>query len=127
MQTLGAGRFERADAQLISEAKDRLRLSLAQAWRQVGQRLQLYDRAFAALTDGEKPDDFRAFLICGSSLFLELGTLIGQLEQVVSLWAYRFGKVRTAELSADDVLNGLRDLQQQLVPIGLPPALKPPA
>jgi hypothetical protein len=123
MLALAAGRYERADAELIAEAKDQLRMSVATAWWQVGQRLRLYDQAFAALTDREKPDDFRAFLIRGSSLFMELGTRIGQMEQVVSLWDYRFGAARISELSVDDVLAGLRDLQQQMVPIGAAPAL----
>ena len=123
MRALAAGRYERADADAIAEAKDQLRRAVATAWWQVGQRLRLYDQAFAALTDREKPDDFRAFLIRGSSLFMELGTRIGQMEQVVSLWDYRFGPSRLAELSVDDILVGLRDLQQQMAPIGPAPAL----
>ncbi len=126
MLGLAASRFERADAALIDDAKEQLRLSVTTAWWQVGQRLRLYDQAFAALTDLQKPDDFRLFLIRGSGLFMELGTRIGQMEQVVSLWNYRFGAVRLAELSVDDVLAGLRDLQQQIVPIAPPQPLQMP-
>ena len=127
MRGLAAGRYEKADADQIAEAKDQLRMAVATAWWQVGQKLKLYDQAFAALTDRQKPDDFRAFLIHGSNLFMELGTRIGQMEQVVSLWDYRFGPSRIAELSADDILTGLRDLQQQMVPVGQAPALAVPA
>ena len=124
MMALAAGRFERTEAALVDEAKEQLRLSVTMSWWQVGQRLKLYDQAFAALTDLQKPDDFRSFLVRGSGLFMELGARIGQMEQVVGLWSYRFGAVRLAELAVDDVLAGLRDLQQQLVPIGPPPALE---
>jgi hypothetical protein len=129
MMALAAGRYERADAALIDEAKEQLRLAAATAWWQVGQRLKLYDQAFAALTDRQKPDDFRLFLIRGSSLFMELGARIGQMEQVVGLWNYRFGAVRLAELSVDDVLAGLRDLHQQIAPVSPQPNLgmPPPA
>lgn len=122
---LAAGRFERAEAAMIDEAKEQLRMSVIKSWWQVGQRLRLYDQAFAALTDLQRPDDFRSFLIRGSGLFMELGSRIGQMEQVVNLWNYRFGAIRLAELSVDDVLAGLRDLQQQIVPVG-PPQLPGP-
>lgn len=125
MLSLAAGRFDKSDAALIDDAKEQLRQAVTTAWWQVGQRLKLYDQAFAALTDLQKPDDFRLFLMRGSGLFMELGTRIGQMEQVVSLWNYRFGAVRMTELSVDDVLAGLRDLLHQIVPITPPSILEP--
>jgi hypothetical protein len=126
MLALPSDRYDRDEAELIVAAKEQVKQAVSMAWRQVGLRIRLYDQAFAALTDQQKPDAFRAFLIRGTSLFTELGTQIGQMEQVVSLWNYRFGAVRRGELTADDVLTGLRDLLGQIVPVSAPQALAIP-
>ena len=126
MLALSTGRYDRHEAEMIADTKEQVKQAVGAAWRQVGLRIKLYDEAFAALTDQEKPDAFRAFLIRGTSLFTELGTQIGQMEQVVSLWNYRFSAVRSTELTADDVLTGLRDLLGQIVPVTPPQALTIP-
>src|SRR6202012_3889818 len=66
-------RYERDEVSFVVGAKRLLEETIATAWREVGQRLNLYDRAFASLTGQENPDSFRTFLIHGSSLFIELG------------------------------------------------------
>ena len=107
-------RYERDELSFVIDAKTLLERTITNAWREVAQRLRLYDRAFASLTNQENPDSFRSFLIHGSSLFIELGDRIGRLEQVVSFWSDRFGDQRIAGMSPDDVLDGMRELLQAL-------------
>jgi hypothetical protein len=107
-------RYQRDDAAFATRSKARLQKTLLGAWRQVGKRLKLYDRAFASLTDGREPDGFRSFLIRGPGLFSGIGHDVGRLEQAVSYWGDRFGGGRIAEIAPDDVLDGMRDLLQAL-------------
>lgn len=109
-----ARRYERDELSFVLAAKRLLEETITNSWREVAQRLKLYDRAFASLTQQENSDSFRTFLIHGSSLFIELGERIGRLEQVVSFWSDRFGDQHLSATSPDDVLDGLRDLLQSL-------------
>lgn len=120
------GRYGRMDSVFVVTAKRQLELAVTTAWREVGQRLRLYDQAFASLTEQANPDGFQSFLMRGSSLFLELGTRIGQMEQMVSFWNYCFSAERLAGMSPDQVLDGLRDLMQALsIGTGLKPIRGP--
>ena len=107
-------RYEHGDLSFIDRAKRMLEKTITSSWREVGQRLRLYDLAFASLTDQESADGFRSFLVHGSHLFLELGDRIGRLEQVSSFWDDRFGGERFTDLAPDEVFDGLRDLLQAL-------------
>ena len=107
-------RYEREELSFVIGAKRVLEKVITNSWREVGQRLKLYDTAFASLTDDQNPDNFRVFLIRGPSLFTELGERIGRLEQLVSFWNDRFGVERVAILPPEEVLDGMRDLLQAL-------------
>ncbi len=106
--------YDRDGSSFINKAKPALVKTLTSSWREVGHRLQLYDRAFASLTDQEDPDGFRNFLMNGSSQFVELGVRIGRLEQAVSFWSTRFPAKRIASFSPDEMFDGMRDLLQAL-------------
>ncbi len=80
-------RYERDELSFILRATRVLIKVITSSWREVGQGLRLYDRAFASLTDRQSPDSFRSFLMHSSELFLELGDRIGRLEQATSLWS----------------------------------------
>lgn len=114
ISTVQSRRYEHNELSFVIRAKLILEKTIATSWREVGQRLRLYDRAFASLTDKESSDGFRSFLTHGSSLFVELGERIGRLEQAVSFWNHRLGGERTADLAPEDVLDGMRDLLQAL-------------
>ncbi|WP_421934338.1 hypothetical protein [Phenylobacterium sp.] len=109
-----AGRYGRIESAFVVSASEQVQQTITAAWREVGQRLRLYDQAFASLTDQENPDGFRSFLMRGSGLFMEIGARIGQMEQVVSFWNYCFSAERLAGMSPEEVLDGLRDLLQAL-------------
>ena len=109
-----AWRYERDELSFILRSTRVLETVINTAWREVGHRLRLYDRAFASLTHKESPDSFRAFLTHSSSLFVELGERIGRLEQTISFWNDRFGTGRIADLSTEEAIEALRDLLQAL-------------
>jgi hypothetical protein len=98
----------------IVRAARLLERSVRNAWREANDRLGLYDEAFASLTAQRSPENFRAFLANGASLFLQLGHRIGRLEQAASFWDDRFGGARVASMTADEVADGLRDILQAL-------------
>jgi len=105
----------RCDADTLAfmvKAKGQIEGAIATAWREIGQTLKLYDNAYLALTQDQKPENFRGFLSKGASLFIGLGERIGRLEQVVSFWSYRLDQ-HTA-MSPDELSDNLRDLLQGL-------------
>lgn len=114
ISAIRAGRHERDELAFVVRAKQLVQKTVTTSWREVGQRLKLYDDAFAALTGQGDPETFRTFLVRSSSLFIELGVRIGRLEQVVSFWNDRFGDQRATGASPDDVLGGMRDLLQAM-------------
>ncbi len=107
-------RYERNDLAFVLRAKLLLEKTITSSWREVGQSLRLYDRAFASLTEKESSENFRTFLINSSSLFVELGERIGRLEQAVSFWNHRLGGERVSNLTPEELLDGMRDLLQAL-------------
>ena len=125
-QTLGTGlkstlrslakisgrRYDTDVLRFVVSAKTLLEGAITKAWREIGQTLRLYDRAYQGLTQDHKPESFRRFLSEGSSLFMELGERVGRLEQVVSFWIYRLEQ--HPGMSPDEVMDAMRDLLQGL-------------
>jgi hypothetical protein len=107
-------RYDTDALRFVVSAKTLLERTIARSWREIGQKLQMYDLAYEGLTHNQKPDSFRQFLMTGSSLFLDLGAQIGVLEQVVSFWEHRLSQHHTGGMSPDDVMVAMRDLLQGL-------------
>jgi hypothetical protein len=105
-------RFDTEMLRFVVSARGLLEGAITKAWREVGQTLRLYERAYQGLTEDQKPESFRRFLREGPSLFMELGERIGRLEQVVSFWTYRLEQ--HAAMSPDEVMDAMRDLLQGL-------------
>ena len=114
ISSIRAGRYERDDLSFVIRAKQLLERAITQSWREVGQRLALYEEAFDGFTNKGRPEGFRSFLLRGSNLFRELGDRIGRLEQTVNFWGERFGEHRMTGRAPDDLLDGIRDLLQAL-------------
>ena len=111
---LSRRRYDTDGLRFVLSAKALLEQTMARAWREIGQTLRLYDRAYEALIGEQNPESFRTFLIEGSGLFVDLGERIGRLEQVVGFWGYRLTQHQTGGMSPDDVLDAMRDLLQGL-------------
>ncbi len=114
ISTIRARRYEREEVSFVVRAKQLLEKTISDSWREVAQRLKLYDTAFAALTSDGNPENFRLFLKHGPFLFIELGERIGRLELIVSFWNARFGGHGIVGISPDDVLENMRELLQAL-------------
>jgi hypothetical protein len=107
-------RYDTDGLRFVVSAKELLEETIAKSWREISQKLRLYDRAYEGLTQDRNPEGFRNFLSNGSTLFLELGDRIGRLEQLVSFWDYRLGQHHSGAMSPDDVMDAMRDLLQGL-------------
>jgi hypothetical protein len=107
---LGDKRTSSETLRFILSCKSSLETSIASAWRGIGETLQLYDATYKTLIDKQNPESFRRFLTHGSGLFLELGEQIGRLEQLIGFWGFRLNLHDS--MSAEDVVDGLRDLMQ---------------
>ena len=105
-------RYDPETLRFVVSARSLLEGAITKAWREIGQTLRLYERAYQGLTEDQKPESFRRFLREGPSLFMELGERIGRLEQVVSFWTYRLEQ--HAGMSPDEVMDAMRDLLQGL-------------
>ncbi len=112
MSKLGRRRYDAGVTRFVSSARTLLEGAITEAWREVGQTLKLYDRAYQGLTEDRRPERFRRFLSDGAGLFVGLGERIGRLEQVASFWAYRLDG--HAAMSPDDLTDNLRELLQGL-------------
>jgi hypothetical protein len=116
-------RYGTDDLRFVLAAKELLESMIARTWREISDRLRLYDHAYEALTQAGNPESFRGFLVNGSKLFLELGERIGRLEQLVDFWDYRLGQHHTGAMSPEEVMDAMRDLLQGLA---IWPAATPP-
>jgi hypothetical protein len=103
-------RYDTDMLRFVLSGKTLLEEAIAKAWREIGQKLKLYERAYSGLTQDQEPEHFRRFLMDGSTLFLSLGEQIGRLEQIVAYWDYRLSFHDTGGQSPEEVLDAMRDL-----------------
>lgn len=107
-------RWEDDVADLMQTAKANIDTAIVEACIEIRHTLEIYHDAFAAFTGQKDADSFRAFLNTGSTLFVPLGMRIGRLEQVSGFWTHRFGGHQAGHLTADDILDALRDVLREL-------------
>jgi hypothetical protein len=107
-------RYDTDGLRFVVSAKQLLERTISRIWREIIQKLELYDFAYEAMTEDQNPEIFRQFLMTSSTLFIDLGERIGRLEQLVSFWDCRFSQHHTGGMSPDDVMDSMRDLLQGL-------------
>lgn len=76
--------------------------------------IALYDRAFLDLVDKARALAFREFLLSSPKLFLELGTMMGNIVHISSFWQYKFKDNPKLEIDADEYESILRDFASSL-------------
>ncbi|MFT3996674.1 MAG: hypothetical protein QM667_04640 [Asticcacaulis sp.] len=104
----------------FKEVRPRLARRIAFAVTQVGRTLDVYNRAYQALTDGKNPAPFRRFLLDGPKLFFELGENIGILGHIASFWGYRMlGNPSQQRLTALEYADVLMDFEDSLMILGM--------
>jgi len=82
--------------------------------RRVRKTLQIYDDAFAELTQAGNPMAFRDFLLKSPEMFITLGERAGMVSHIASFWRYRFPVGRPLKVELDELFDILQDFHQGL-------------
>lgn len=98
----------------VAKSRSRLQLTIQRRCRDVGGTLQIYDDAFAKLTQAGDAVAFRDFLLSAPSMFLELGERVGMISHIASFWRYRFPPGASMRAPSEDVMDLLQDFETGL-------------
>ena len=105
------------DYEMMNQVKDigsRVNQAILGQVRKVRATLQVYDDAFAELTQQSNPMAFRNFLLKSPEMFLSLGERTGMVSHIASFWRYRFPKGRGLQIELDELFDILQDFHQGL-------------
>jgi hypothetical protein len=105
------------DFDLMNQVKDvgaRVNQAVLGQVRKVRGTLQVYDDAFAELTQAGNPMAFRDFLLKSPEMFITLGERTGMVSHIASFWRYRFPKGRPLRVELDELFDILQDFHQGL-------------
>jgi hypothetical protein len=105
------------DFELMNQVKDvgaRVNQAVLGQVRKVRATLQVYDDAFAELTQAGNPMAFRDFLLKSPEMFITLGERTGMVSHIASFWRYRFPKGRPLKVELDELFDILQDFHQGL-------------
>jgi hypothetical protein len=105
------------DYEMLAQVKDvgaRVNQAILGQVRKVRTTLQVYDDAFAQLTQAGNPMAFRDFLLKSPEMFITLGERTGMVSHIASFWRYRFPKGRPLMVELDELFDILQDFHQGL-------------
>jgi hypothetical protein len=105
------------DYEMMNQVKDvgaRVNQAILGQVRKVRTTLQVYDDAFAELTQAGNPMAFRNFLLKSPEMFITLGERTGMVSHIASFWRYRFPKGRPLKVELDELFDILQDFHQGL-------------
>ena len=105
------------DNELLREVKDigqRVNSRIMGQVKKVRDTLQVYDDAFAELTQAGNPMAFRDFLLKSPEMFMALGDGAGTVSHVASFWRYRFPKGKPLVAPMGELLDLLQDFEAGL-------------
>ena len=74
--------------------------------------ISIYDAAYSALIDEQKPQLFRDFLLEAPMFFLEIGDKLGAMQHVTSFWKYRFPRNVRRTVSPDELMAIFQDFRR---------------
>jgi hypothetical protein len=98
----------------VKEVGGRVNQAILGQVRKVRTTLQVYDDAFAELTQAGNPMAFRNFLLKSPEMFITLGERTGMVSHIASFWRYRFPKGRPLKVELDELFDILQDFHQGL-------------
>ena len=116
----GRGPRDAEAASYIPEAKQRLRNGVGLAARNVQGMLEVYDRAYSALTKQNDPTAFRDFLLTAPAMFKNLGEQLGAIQHVISFWRFRFPMGKPKLISPAELMDVFLDFEDGLAFAGEP-------
>ena len=99
---------------LVNDVGVRVNKAIHAQIRKVRATLEVYDDAFAELTQQGNPMAFRDFLLKSLEMFLSLGERTGMVSHIASFWRYRFPKDRELRVELDELLDILQDFHHGL-------------
>jgi hypothetical protein len=105
------------DFEMLNQVKEvggRVNQAILGQVRKVRMSLQVYDDAFAELTQAGNPMAFRNFLLKSPEMFISLGERTGMVSHIASFWRYRFPKGRPLRVELDELFDILQDFHQGL-------------
>lgn len=107
------GPMDQDAKEYISRGRDVVGKLIRKARTDTRETLQIYDTAYAGLTQDGDPLIFREFLLKAPSLFNRLGEQLGAIQHVVSFWKFRFGPNSPAP-TAPELMDIFMDFETSL-------------
>ena len=105
------------DNELLREVKEmgqRVNSRIMGQVKKVRDTLEVYDDAYAELTQAGNPMAFRDFLLKSPEMFIMLGERTGMVSHIASFWRYRFPKGRPLKAELDELFAILQDFHHGL-------------
>ena len=109
------GRREPAVMAQIDSSRNQIQLKIRAAFDDVRATLDIYERAYAELTQSGKPRGFREFLITSPTLFSRIGEALAGVEHISSYWRYRFPLGREITIKAEELEDLFADFDSSLL------------
>ncbi|MBU1540107.1 MAG: hypothetical protein KKC29_13240 [Alphaproteobacteria bacterium] len=107
------GKTDRDARAWLDRGRAVLRDRIIETCCEAGRTLDVYDAAFAGLTDESRPASFRAFLLQAPRLFSKLGDQLGAIQHIVSFWRFRFSPGASA-VGVDELIDIFMDFETGL-------------
>ena len=101
--------------QYLPGARQRIHNTVGQALSRVQALLDVYNKAYAGLTEGGKPMGCRDFLLTAPSMFTELGECLGGIQHIISFWRYRFPPGKARMISPAELMDVFLDFEDSLM------------
>jgi hypothetical protein len=95
----------------LKEARETLRKALIASCRAVKTTLEIYDSAYANLTQNSDPTAFRDFLLRAPDMFNDLGERLGGIEHILSFWRFRFPGGKLPVISPEELADMFLDFE----------------
>ena len=113
-RTHGRGPSDPGAAAYLPEAKQRIRAAADEIMVRVNAMLDIYNQAYASLTEQSKPTAFRDFLLTAPTMFRDLGEQLGALQHITSFWRYRFPPGQPRVIAPPELMDLFLDFEDSL-------------
>lgn len=110
-QTQPRGPRDPDSSAYLPGARARIQSAVTRACESVTGMLEVYDKAYGALTVDGQPAAFREFLIAAPDMFTRLGEELGAVQHIVSFWRFRFPPGKRALVTPDELMNIFLDFE----------------
>jgi hypothetical protein len=111
----GRGPKSQEAADYIPEAKKRIAQTVLSTVAGVEAMLEIYNKAYASLTEDSNPNAFRDFLLSAPAMFSSLGEQLGAIQHIHSFWRYRFPADRPRLIAPDELMDVFLDFEDSMV------------